>query len=70
MPTVIKICSLWACKNASNKKMILVSPEEEKIVTFTYSLVIEQRADLKTGVLRKQITPNVVKNEHFLPPDT
>ena len=49
--------------------MILVSQEEEKTVTFTYSLVIGQRTDLKTGVLRKQITPNFLKNEHFLPPD-
>ena len=27
-------------------------------------------ANLKTGVSRKQNTPNFPKNEHFLPPDT
>ena len=27
-------------------------------------------ANLKTGVSRKQSTPNFSKNEHFLPPDT
>ena len=32
-----------------------------------FSLVIRQKADLKTGVTRKQITPNLPKNEHFLP---
>ena len=26
--------------------------------------------NLKTGVSRKQITPNFPKNKHFLPPDT
>ena len=34
------------------------------------SSVIRQRANLKTGVSRKQSTPNFPKNEHFLPPDT
>ena len=29
-----------------------------------------KRAILKTGVSRKQSTPNFLKNEHFLPPDT
>ena len=28
-----------------------------------------KRANLKTGVTRKQSTPNFPKNEHFLPPD-
>ena len=27
-------------------------------------------ANLETGVLRKQSTPNFPKNEHYLPPDT
>ena len=27
-------------------------------------------ANLKTGVSRKQSTPNFMKNGHFLPPDT
>ena len=26
--------------------------------------------NLKTGVSRKQSTPNCPKNEHFIPPDT
>ena len=29
-----------------------------------------KRANLKTGVSRKQSTPNFPKNEYFLPPDT
>ena len=29
-----------------------------------------KRADLKTGVSRKQSTPKLPKNKHFLPPDT
>ena len=29
-----------------------------------------KRANLKTGVTRKQSTPNFPKNEHFLPLDT
>ena len=29
-----------------------------------------KRVNLKTGVARKQSTPNFPKNEHFLPPDT
>ena len=32
--------------------------------------VIDRRANLKTGVSRKQGTPNFPKNEHFLPADT
>ena len=39
----------------------------------TYRLntsVISKRADLKTGVSRKQSTPKFPKNQHFLPPDT
>ena len=31
---------------------------------------IGKRANLKTGVTRKQSTPIFAKNEHFLPPDT
>ena len=34
------------------------------------SSVIRQKVNLKTGVSRKQSTPNFPKNEHFLPPDT
>ena len=34
------------------------------------SSVIIKRANLKTGVSRKQSTPSFPKNEHFLPPDT
>ena len=34
------------------------------------SSVIRQKANLKTGVSRKQSTPNFPKNEHFLPSDT
>ena len=34
------------------------------------SSVKGKRANLKTGVSRKQSTPNFPKNEHFLPPDT
>ena len=29
-----------------------------------------KRANLKTGVSRKQSTPKFLKNKHFLPPDT
>ena len=29
-----------------------------------------KRANLKTGVTRKQTTPNFQENEHFLPPNT
>ena len=31
---------------------------------------LEMRANLKTGVSRKQSTQDFPKNEHFLPPDT
>ena len=35
-----------------------------------YVFVYFKRTNLKTGVSRKQSTPNFPKNEHFLPPDT
>ena len=34
-PSIIKMRSLWSCKNASNEMMISVPPEGGKIVTFT-----------------------------------
>ena len=34
------------------------------------SSVIRQKANFKTGVSRKQSTPKLPKNKHFLPPDT
>ena len=37
---------------------------------FFHNPSVTNRANLKTGVLRKQNTPNFPKNKHFLPPDT
>ena len=37
---------------------------------FRFGSLIRQKANLKTGVSRKQNTPNFPKNEHFLPSDT
>ena len=37
---------------------------------FSVSREQGKRANLKTGVSRKQSTPNFPKNKHFLPPDT
>ena len=34
------------------------------------SSTISTRANIKMGVTRKESTPNFLKNEHFLPPDT
>ena len=31
---------------------------------------MRQKENLKTGVIRKQSTPNFPENKHFLPPDT
>ena len=31
---------------------------------------MRQKENLKTGVTRKQSTPNFPENKHFLPPDT
>ena len=44
------------------------SVNEENIVIQDYNL--EGAMNLKTGFSRKQSTPNLPKNEHFLPPDT
>ena len=35
---MIKMSFIWSCKNTSNKTMMLVSPEGEKIVTLHYKL--------------------------------
>ena len=34
------------------------------------SLVIRQNGESQTGCLRKQNTPNFLKNDYVLPPDT
>ena len=47
------------------KKNHLKSPSLFKVTVMRI-----QRTNLKTGVSRKQGTPNLPKNQHFLPPDT
>ena len=49
-------------------KVSPMSLASRKDIQSAKSLVIRQY--LKTGVSRKQSTPNFPKNEHFLPPDT
>ena len=37
-PSMIKMSFIWSCKNTSNKTMMLVSAEGEKIITLHYKL--------------------------------
>ena len=40
------------------------------IIRHTFRQQQGKRANLKTGVTRRQRTPNIPKSEHFLTPDT
>ena len=41
-------------------------PPNSKLI----SSAIRQKGELKTGITKKQSTPNFPKNKQFLPPDT